>query len=113
MVGTAGVVTVATVPLAAFSGVLIAWDQLALWSVTVGTDMSGYGAIFADQVRYALVGTSEISVGTLRFWFWAHTVVLPLIFVILVAIALRRARPAAIGSPAEPDVDVTRSETWH
>ena len=108
-----GALTAIAIPVAAFSGFLIAWDQLALWAVTVGSSMSGYGPIFTDKIRYALVGHAEISASTLRLWFWTHTVVLPLVFIGLVGIALRRDWRPAIGSPAEPDVDVTRSEPWH
>ena len=45
-----------------FTRALVAWDQLALWSVTVGQDLGGYWvAGFHDEVRFVLVGNQELS----------------------------------------------------
>lgn len=41
---------------------LVEWDQLALWSVTVGKDLGGYWvAGFDDEVRFVLAGNQELS----------------------------------------------------
>ncbi|MGQ0433678.1 MAG: hypothetical protein ACT452_14865 [Microthrixaceae bacterium] len=49
------VVTVITRP-------LVEWDQLALWSVTVGSDIDGYWtAAFGEDVRFVLMGNVEVS----------------------------------------------------
>ena len=50
--------------LLSFTGYLLPWDQLALWAVTVGTNMMGYTPVFGSQVRFVLLGTKEI--GTRR-----------------------------------------------
>jgi hypothetical protein len=51
------VVTVITRP-------LVEWDQLALSSVTVGSDIDGYwNAAFGDDVLFVLIGGSEVSQG--------------------------------------------------
>ncbi|HEV2071291.1 MAG TPA: hypothetical protein VGR26_15990 [Acidimicrobiales bacterium] len=45
-----------------FTRALVEWDQLALWSVTVGKDLGGYWvAGFDDEVRFVLVGNQELS----------------------------------------------------
>ncbi len=45
----------ATAVLTLLSRALVEWDQLALWTVTVGTDISGYwSAAFDDIVRFVL-----------------------------------------------------------
>ena len=51
--------------LLSFTGYLLPWDQLALWAVTVGTNMMGYTPVFGNQVRFVLLGTREIGTETL------------------------------------------------
>ncbi len=104
---------------ASFTGFLLPWDQLALWSITVDQDgpesFSGYRFLFDDNVRYAVIGAREISLATLRRWFWVHTAVIPVILITLGVgfLVLVRRRSIAIGSPAGPDVDVTEERPWH
>lgn len=83
--------TVAVVA-ASFTGFLLPWDQLAIWAVTVGTNMSGYRPLFGDQVRFVLVGGSEVSRGTVVAWLLVHMLVLAPAVAALVAIAWRRRR---------------------
>jgi quinol-cytochrome oxidoreductase complex cytochrome b subunit len=75
---------------AAYSGYLIAWDQLALWSVTV-EDVRGMGVLWDPDVRFVIVGGSEVSPGTVQAWAVAH-VVLGLAVTAAVVLALRHAR---------------------
>ncbi len=52
----------ATAVLTLLSRALVEWDQLALWSVTVGIDVSGYWpAAFDDTVRFVLLDNMEVS----------------------------------------------------
>ena len=45
-----------------FTRALVEWDQLALWSVTVGQDRGGYwSAGFDEDVRFVLLGNQELS----------------------------------------------------
>jgi quinol-cytochrome oxidoreductase complex cytochrome b subunit len=72
------------------TGYLLPWDQLAIWAVTVGTDMRGmFPAAFDDQVRFVLVGGVEIGQDTIRRWFIVHAAVLPIAFAVCL-VALRR-----------------------
>ncbi|HET9442134.1 MAG TPA: cytochrome b N-terminal domain-containing protein [Acidimicrobiales bacterium] len=67
----------AAVPVAAaFTGLLLPWDQLALWAVTIGTDMSGYRPLLGDEVRFVVVGGSEVGPGTILGWLAVHALVL-------------------------------------
>lgn len=51
------VVTVLTRP-------LVEWDQLAIWAVTVGSDIDGYWtAAFGGDVRFVLMGNTEVPQG--------------------------------------------------
>lgn len=51
----------------------VQWDQLGLWSVTVGTDVDGYWtAAFGTDVRFVLVGGAEVSQGEYATALVAH-----------------------------------------
>jgi quinol-cytochrome oxidoreductase complex cytochrome b subunit len=75
-----------------FTGYLLPWDQLALWAVTVGTNMMGYTPVFGGQMRYALLGSKEISGDTLLRWYTLHVLLLPFVIVIFMAIHFWRVR---------------------
>jgi quinol-cytochrome oxidoreductase complex cytochrome b subunit len=82
---------------AGFTGYLLPWDQLALWAVTVGTNMHGFRPAFGSNVRFVLIGGFEISKATLRRWFMVHVVVISLLLASALVIAWRprRADPRA------------------
>jgi quinol-cytochrome oxidoreductase complex cytochrome b subunit len=77
---------------ASFTGFLLPWDQLALWSVTVGTYVGGYGILFDSTVRFAIVGGVEVSPDTIILWLLIHSLVLGPALVGLVVLARRRHR---------------------
>ena len=64
-----GVILLQLTLLLSFTGYLLPWDQLALWAVTVGTNMMGYTPVFGDQVRFVLLGGVEIGTDTLLRWY--------------------------------------------
>ncbi|MDE0804624.1 MAG: hypothetical protein OSA99_15050 [Acidimicrobiales bacterium] len=71
--GIVGAVALAAVALlASVTGFLLPWDQLALWAVTVGEEVGGYGFLFDDDVRFVLIGGVEVTPGTLLGWLVAH-----------------------------------------
>jgi quinol-cytochrome oxidoreductase complex cytochrome b subunit len=87
----AGVGVLLTTVAAAFTGHLLPWDQLALWAVTVGTDLRGVQAIFDAQVKYVLIGSREVSVGTYQFWAISH-VALAVLVAVAALLAWTRSR---------------------
>ena len=87
-----GVMLLQLTLLLSFTGYLLPWDQLALWAVTVGTNMMGYSPVFGTQIRYALLGAKEISGDTLLRWYVLHVILLPFIAVIFMAIHFWRVR---------------------
>jgi quinol-cytochrome oxidoreductase complex cytochrome b subunit len=87
-----GVILLTLTLLLSFTGYLLPWDQLALWAVTVGTNMMGYTPVFGQQVRYALLGANEISGDTLLRWYVLHVILLPFVAVIFMAIHFWRVR---------------------
>lgn len=81
--------------LASFTGYLLPWDQLALWAVTVGTDMRGYTPMFDDRVRFVLLGGKELGKSTLLRWVFIHMLLLGPAALALAIIAWRRLRTNA------------------
>jgi quinol-cytochrome oxidoreductase complex cytochrome b subunit len=90
---------------AEFTGYLLPWDQLALWQVTVGTNMMGYRIVWGDQVRFALLGGTEVAIATLRKWLILH-VALGLTTIGLTALGWRRSRRP------DPDPVADGSDEW-
>ena len=87
-----GVVLLMLTLLLSFTGYLLPWDQLALWAVTVGTNMMGYTPVFGNEVRFVLLGGSEIGTDTLLRWYVLHVLMLPFVIVIFMAIHFWRVR---------------------
>ncbi len=87
-----GVVLLLLTLLLSFTGYLLPWDQLALWAVTVGTNMMGYSPMLGNQVRFALLGSKEIGTETLLRWYVLHVLMLPFVIVIFMAIHFWRVR---------------------
>jgi quinol-cytochrome oxidoreductase complex cytochrome b subunit len=70
-----GVVLLCLTMMLSFTGYLLPWDQLALWAITVGTNMAGSIPIIGEKVRYVLLGGPSVDQATLI----RHVVVLPLV----------------------------------
>ena len=81
-----GVVLLTLTLLLSFTGYLLPWDQLALWAVTVGTNMMGYTPVFGSQVRFVLLGGVEIGSATLLRWYVLHVIMLPFVIVIFMIV---------------------------
>ncbi|MDP9493622.1 MAG: cytochrome b N-terminal domain-containing protein [Actinomycetota bacterium] len=78
--------------LLSFSGYLLPWDQLALWAVTVGTNMAGFVPVMGAQVKFALLAGVEVSAATLLRFYVLHVLALPFILVIFLAVHFWRVR---------------------
>src|SRR5499427_7099277 len=87
-----GVVLLLLTLLLSFTGYLLPWDQLALWAVTVGTNMMGYTPVFGSSVKYVLLGSKEIGNDTLLRWYVLHVLLLPFVTVIFMAVHFWRVR---------------------
>jgi quinol-cytochrome oxidoreductase complex cytochrome b subunit len=75
-----------------FSGYLLPWDQLALWAVTVGTNMAGFSPVIGNQVKFALLAGVEVSAATLLRFYVLHVLAFPFIIVIFMAVHFWRVR---------------------
>ncbi|MBA3291723.1 MAG: cytochrome b N-terminal domain-containing protein [Actinobacteria bacterium] len=87
-----GVILLLLTLLLAFTGYLLPWDQLAVWAVTVGTEMMKQSPVVGDQVQFALLGGPVIGPETLLRWYTLHVLFLPFIIVIFISIHFWRVR---------------------
>jgi quinol-cytochrome oxidoreductase complex cytochrome b subunit len=87
-----GVILFLLTLLLAFTGYLLPWDQLAVWAVTVGTEMMKNSPVIGDQVQFALLGGPVIGPETLLRWYALHVWLLPFAIVIFISIHFWRVR---------------------
>jgi quinol-cytochrome oxidoreductase complex cytochrome b subunit len=87
-----GVVLLLLTLLLSFSGYLLPWDQLALWAVTVGTNMAGFVPVVGNEVKFALLAGVEVSGATLLRFYVLHVLAFPFILVIFLAVHFWRVR---------------------
>ena len=122
-----GVILLLITFLLSFTGYLLPWDQLAIWAVTVGTNMAAASPMLGSEGPFSLVGPdmdarfillgSKIvgQSGLLRFYV-LHCVFLPLIFVVFVSIHLWRVRKDDFSAiPLPPEEERKKGvlpETW-
>src|SRR6187402_2666506 len=107
-----GVILLLLTLLLSFTGYLLPWDQLAIWAITVGSNMAratpflgheGPGAALlalgdiklihaADDARFALLGGTFVGEGALLRFYVLHCVGLPLGIAVLMAVHFWRVR---------------------
>src|SRR2546425_7909213 len=101
-----GVILLVLTLLLSFTGYLLPWDQLAIWAVTVGTNMAratpflGHQGPFGPQlgmridndVRFVLLGGTQVGPPTLLRFYVGHCIFLPLIASIFMAVPFLRIR---------------------
>jgi len=107
-----GVILLVITLLLSFTGYLLPWDQLAMWAITVGTNMAratpfmgyeGPGASMiqiggvhlvhgGSDIHFALLGGHFVSEATLIRFYVLHCVVVPIVAATLMAIHFWRVR---------------------
>jgi quinol-cytochrome oxidoreductase complex cytochrome b subunit len=96
LLGGVGAIVLALAGL--LTGPLLAWDQLALWAVTLGDDLyEGVLAPFSADVRFVFVDGREVGPGTYKAWAAVHIVVLPLLALAGTGLVLWRQRDRTPG----------------
>jgi len=71
-------------------GLSVAWDQLAFWRFTVGSNISSAVPVFGDKVRFPDAGRSPGERERAAAFYVLHCVVLPLAAVLFVAVHMWR-----------------------
>lgn len=87
-----GVVLLVLTLLLSFTGYLLPWDQLALWAITVGTNMVGSAPVLGEQTRFILLGGFEVGPDALIRFYTLHCIALPLLAAIFMAVHFWRVR---------------------
>ncbi len=75
-----------------YTGYLLPWDQLAVWAVSVGTNMAEAVPIIGPLFKRLLLGADEVGEAALVRFYLLHCVVLPLAAVGLMAVHFWRVR---------------------
>ena len=98
-----GVILLISTLLLSFTGYLLPWDQLAYWAISVGTNMAratpllGHEGPFAlvdkyHDVRFLLLGGSEVGPSALLRFYVFHVILLPVVVLIFAAVHFWRVR---------------------
>jgi quinol-cytochrome oxidoreductase complex cytochrome b subunit len=82
-----------------FTGYLLPWDQLALWAVTVGTNIGSFSPVLRKNFAFVLLGGVEITGTTLLRWYVLHVLALPFVLVILMSVHFWRVRKDGFSGP--------------
>ena len=100
-----------------FTGYLLPWDQLALWAITVGTNIAGYVPLMGDQARQILLGGPDVGGNALLRFYVLHIYVLPALLILLLAVHIWRVRKDGFAvadrgesEPATPSEQPDREE---
>lgn len=119
-----GVILLTLTLFLSFTGYLLPWDQLAIWAVTVGTNMAAatpllgnegpfanlLGMTISNDVRFVLLGGTTVGANTLLRFYVMHCVLVPLVTGALIMLHFWRVRKdtfsAAPRDPNEDKVDV-------
>src|SRR5215831_3938405 len=62
-----------------FTGYLLPWDQIAIWAITVGSNLTPYIPILGDSIYKVLVAGSSVTQSTLVRFYVGHVIFLPLL----------------------------------
>ena len=107
-----GVILLVLTLLLSFTGYLLPWDQLAIWAITVGSNMAratpflgheGPGASLlkigdlalvhaGDDARFALLAGRFVGAGALLRFYVLHCVAIPVVASVLMAVHFWRVR---------------------
>ena len=107
-----GVILLVLTMLLSFTGYLLPWDQLAIWAITVGSNMAGATPLLgtsgpgssllalgdvnfvtpSSDARFALLGGRFVGEGALLRFYVLHCIGLPFIIMIFMAVHFWRVR---------------------
>ncbi len=87
-----GVILLILTLLLSFTGYLLPWDQLALWAITVGTNMVGSAPVLGVKTRYILIGGFDVGPNALIRFYTLHVIALPLLLSVFIAVHFWRIR---------------------
>ncbi len=87
-----GIVLLLLTLLLSFTGYLLPWDQLALWAVTVGTNIAKSIPAIGDEIFFLLAGGTTLDQNALIRFYVLHVILLPVLLLILASYHMWRVR---------------------
>ncbi len=87
-----GLVLLVLTMLLSYTGYLLPWDQLALWAITIGSNIARSAPVIGEQIQFLMQGGTIIGQNTLIIWYTLHIAVLPLVTTGLIAWHMWRIR---------------------
>lgn len=87
-----GVVLFILTLLLSYTGYLLPWDQLSYWGINVGVNLTNYVPVLGAPLRFLLLGADTIGQNALLRFYVLHTILLPLVVTVLVAVHFWRVR---------------------
>lgn len=100
-----GVVLFLLTLFSSFTGYLLPWDQLAFWAITVGTSIAGYAPVIGNDVKFLLLGDTQVGQEALLRFYVLHIAVLPVVITLLVSIHFWRIRKdGGLSRPEESEL---------
>jgi quinol-cytochrome oxidoreductase complex cytochrome b subunit len=92
-----------------FTGYLLPWDQVSYWAITVCTEMLAYVPVVGQALQRLVVGGTEVGAATILNFYALHTVVVPLVLIVLMTWHFWRVRLAGgVIVPSDPENGVAR-----
>lgn len=86
-----------------FTGYLLPWDQIAIWAITVGTNLAPYTPLIGDFAQKLIVAGPSVSQATLVRFYVGHVIFLPLLAALLMAVHFWRIRKdGGVAGPPPP-----------
>ncbi|MFN0117855.1 MAG: cytochrome b N-terminal domain-containing protein [Elusimicrobiota bacterium] len=122
-----GVVLLILTLFLSFTGYLLPWDQLAIWAVTVGTNMASstplmgaegpfsslLGVGLKNDARFGLLGGTAVGSATLVRFYVLHCIAVPFITGVLLIVHFWRVRKDGFSAaPLPGDQPNHKVETW-
>jgi len=122
-----GVILLVLTLFLSFTGYLLPWDQLAIWAVTVGTNMASstpfvgaegpfsslLGVGIKNDARFGLLGGTMVGGNTLLRFYVLHCVAVPVLTGILIIVHFWRIRKDGFSAATLPGDDPNKKvETW-
>jgi quinol-cytochrome oxidoreductase complex cytochrome b subunit len=122
-----GVILLVLTLFLSFTGYLLPWDQLAMWAVTVGTNMASatpfvgaegpfsslLGVGLKNDARFGLLGGTAVGSATLVRFYVLHCVAVPFITGVFLIIHFWRIRKDGFSAaPLDNEPPAQKIETW-
>jgi quinol-cytochrome oxidoreductase complex cytochrome b subunit len=76
--------------LLSYTGYLLPWDQLSYWGTTVGASIMSSLPVVGNILRFHLLGGLSVNANVLLRFYVLHTMVLPLLVILLISVHLWR-----------------------